>query len=321
MLTSTKRLKTLGKRLKTRKTLHKTSGDNNNLVDDTLNSDIGNHTIPISFTLPSAQQQQNAVHKLLTHPRTLLEVSQDPDTFAFVWSPQSTSANQHHFGGVIKFLQQRLYPMYQPPIRRRYEQSSRVQGLRVHRHLSHAINCVADGHCSCEGRKRPVTSTVMNKHTRSLLTTLERLRITAHRCEVPIVSQQWQVGTRIDLIGIKQDGRSVLVSIKTGYDRHFNRRHDKTANLQAPLHEWPDTPLSHHRAQLLAEYLICKHEYGIVFDECVILYAAKQAVGIHNTNNPDTTSDQTSVHIELLPNLARYGTLQMYQTIGNIKLV
>jgi hypothetical protein len=176
----------------------------------------------------------------------------------------------------------------------------------------------------------------MNKHSRALLAVLTRLRIKPYRCEVPIVSQLWQVGTRIDLIGVKHDGRSVLVSIKTGYDRHFNRRRDKSATLRTPLQEWPDTPLSHHRAQLLAEYLICKHEYGVVFDECLILYAAKRsgAPAVRNSDKADvnklrkkhkvapvdkTEASSESVHVEMLPNVARYGTLQIYHAIGALQ--
>lgn len=241
--------------------------------------------------------------RLMTYRPTL---TQDPSTYAFVWRENN---HERRCGGLLRFLQARLYPNYQPPERRRNERSSRSQGERIHRHLAHAVNCSADGQCSCQV-KRPVCTNVMNKHARSLLTQLETLKITPVRCEVPIVSPQWNVGTRIDLIGKHENGEWVLISIKTGYERHFNRRRTVGAQLCAPLSEWPDTPLSHHRAQLLAEYLICKHEYGVVFDQCLILYAAKSS-----RKRAGQTSDNNQVHVATIDNLSRLSTRIIFDAI------
>lgn len=50
--------------------------------------------------------------------------------------------------------------------------------------------------------------------------------------------------------------------------------------LEKPFNEWVDNPRSHHRLQLLVEYLICRHEYDVRFDEALIIYS-------RNTGEPE----------------------------------
>lgn len=255
----------------------------------------------------------------LTRLQNARQVIQDPTSFAFIW--RRAEGPERRYGGVLRYLQNRLYPDYKPPQKRRHERSSRALGERVHRHLAHVVNCAVDGECTCEV-KRSVTSQIINKHTRALLTKLHSLHIKPVRCELPIISERWNVGTRIDLVGVKNDGRSVLISIKTGYDRHFNRRRHKDSQLKAPLGDWADTPLSHHRAQLLAEYLICRHEYSVTFDECLIMYAAKQNVTVKRAGKKAASASadddaSNNIHVEMIPNMSRYTSADVYNALAN----
>lgn len=72
----------------------------------------------------------------------------------------------------------------------------------------------------------------------------------------------------------RKSGASVLISIKTGYEGVLDRAN--IGRLEKPFEDWVDNPRSHHRLQLLVEYLICRHEYGVRFDEALIIYSREE---------------------------------------------
>jgi hypothetical protein len=221
------------------------------------------------------------------------QVTQNQTTYAFEWT-SSVGKIKHCYGGMLKRLKPTFYPKYTSPKKRRNESSSKKQGELIHRHLAHVVNCVPDGICTCDTK---TNGKRINKHAAQILKKLESRKIVLKRAEPIVICPEGNFGTRLDLIGVAQEGtpfeRSVLISVKTGYKKHFKRKARAiTPNMEAPFDKWLDVPINHHRLQILMEYLIAYHEYETIFDECIIIYGCHK-----NENDP---------HIENLSNPSQY---------------
>lgn len=206
------------------------------------------------------RKQSSSLETLLSHPRNK-DYAFDQVSKTFVHVKKKT-----RWGGSLKRLCRKFYPDYQAPERAFNGSSSKELGKKIHRHVQHRVNC-KDKPCSCD-----VKTHRLNKRAAALLTMLDKQEdIELRRAEVPVVSERGQFGTLLDLVGVRRkSGATVLISIKTGYrGAHCDR--EVLARMAAPFEAWSDCPANHHRLQLLVEYLICRHEYGMQFDEALII--------------------------------------------------
>lgn len=190
-----------------------------------------------------------------------------------------TSANRRYRGS-LKLLKAAFYPSYTAPKVRRNEDSSKAKGTLIHRHIAHRVNCVRDKVCSCIGKK--TNTKRINKVALAIIEELEKNQgITLERAELPVLHNRLNFGTQIDLVGIRHKGttyeNSVLISVKTGYKKHFKRKPANGRKLKEPFDFLYDTPLSHHQVQVLVEYLLSYHEYNYKFDECLIIYGSSSS--------------------------------------------
>ena len=206
----------------------------------------------------------SSLETLMSHPRNK-DYTFDPTTKTFVNRRTKT-----RWGGSLKRLCRKFYPGYVAPERAFNGSSSKELGKKIHRHVQHQVNCKnTPQRCSCD-----VKTCRLNARARALLTMLDKQEdIELVRAEVPVVSEQGQFGTLLDLVGVRRkSGATVLISIKTGYrGAHCDRQ--VIARMEAPFDQWSDCPSNHHRLQLLVEYLICQHEYGMQFDEALLIYS------------------------------------------------
>jgi hypothetical protein len=98
--------------------------------------------------------------------------------------------------------------------------------------------------------------------TKQALSLLESLEITIEDAEIPIVSFEAGICTWIDQIGYRWKGtpsqRSVMIEIKTGYSGATDLTKDSI------------------RYQICAEAVVLKKEYGIRFDDYLVLYLGQK---------------------------------------------
>lgn len=233
-----------------------------------------------AYTSGRTIKGSQTIATFLAHP-WMKKCSQNATTHAFEWrsNPDSETAVKRSYGGMLKRLRATFYPRYTTPKKRRNESSSKKQGELIHRHLSHMVNCVSDSRCTCD---KKTSAKRINKHARQILDKLASLKISLKRAESIMICPEGDFGTRVDLIGVAQEGtpfeRSVLISVKTGYKTHFKRKARAISpNMEAPLEQWKDVPVNHHRLQLLMEYLVARHEYDTIFDECLIIYGCHKS--------------------------------------------
>lgn len=239
--------------------------------------------------------------KLLEHPRTK-SIRHGPETsFAFEFTEQddkTTDAQKQHlvkkrYPGLSKLLKKRFYPHYQPPKMRRNEASSKKLGTLIHRHIMHIVHCIPQKQCVCD-----VKTSVkrINKHAKNILEFFTKQGIKLKEAEIPIVSKRGKFGTRIDLVGIRNENTQyeelTLISIKTGYKKHFSRKLPSGRTMEKPFEMMDDIPLNHHKLQVMTEFMVCHHEYGVTFDEALIVYGAK-------AKNKDDNKSEELVHIIL----------------------
>lgn len=177
-------------------------------------------------------------------------------------------------GGITYTIKRRFYPDYQPPTGRSPRQfaSSISLGERVHRQIHHIYTCDALGKCNCEKRtssKRP------NRLVRVAQSFLSGFDIKPVATEVSIASIRAQKCTKLDMIGERwsesENKMSVVISWKTGYCSDYNKNRDGLM-LQPPLEKYESTPQHHNQIQSIIEYKIIEREYGIKFDEYIIVY-------------------------------------------------
>jgi hypothetical protein len=219
-------------------------------------------------------QARNAVQELLTHPLTK-EIELGEHTFT--WKQPGQEPKQMF--GVTKPLAKKFYPDYDAPCSSSYSTASgKETGTRVHRQIFHMVECVKrrSGACICKGTRTHQSR--LHRWTKQALDEFKRLDITPEAAEIPILSKTAEHCTAIDVIGTRYKGtpreKTVHLSMKTGYKVGYDDNKTKK-KMHVPLNETISAPKYHNMLQILIEKMILEVEYGIVFDEHIIVYLGK----------------------------------------------
>jgi hypothetical protein len=156
--------------------------------------------------------------------------------------------------------------------------STKMTGLRIHRHVFHQVECMRSGDCTCI----PRTPNTANPQASRLLQVVKDKGWIPVRAELGIVSHTIGVATRVDLVCFDPDPqveRFVLVSWKTGYKNIVTQMTGPSSSngpnesmMKAPLDTVPDNERSRNQLQLLCEYLILTKEYSLDLAQALIVY-------------------------------------------------
>ena len=146
--------------------------------------------------------------------------------------------------------------------------STVLQGVRVHMHVCHIVECLQFGSvCTCRARfKHPAKAT---KGARAIMHALQVMGLYPIASEVMLLAPKWNLATRADLVCVNGEGEYVLVSLKTG-----DGATQKTGRFfRAPrgMDTIADTQRARHQLQLLAEYVLLSNA-GISVTRALILY-------------------------------------------------
>jgi hypothetical protein len=173
------------------------------------------------------------------------------------------------YNGILKRLAERYYSDYSL-VERKRGGSSIEQGIRIHRQLYHTIHCAKICECDCEIKTIKLSQMTLNAQQK-----FKEIDFTPEDAEVPVLCSQWNLATKLDIVGYLWKGTnrqaSCIVSIKTGYNiGRTQNRHRQT--LEEPLNHIPSTPQNHHQLQGLAELCIVRKCYGLPIKYYKIIY-------------------------------------------------
>lgn len=194
-------------------------------------------------------------------------------------------------GGIIPFIRSKFYPYYEHYAGWTPKEfaSSLSLGERVHRHIHHIYTCDVTGKCDCEKKTNIKKINGLARIAQRFLCDFE---ITPRGTEIPIVSLKAGKCTKIDMIGERWSGKenkiSVLISWKTGYCSDYDKN-KKGTMMRQPLEDYISTPQHHNHIQSIIEYKIVEEEYGIKFDQYIIVYLGHKG---KNTYDNEYLKDQ-----------------------------
>ncbi len=214
----------------------------------------------------SSAPRTDACTRLLRHPMTKKCIMSSDGPVKWFGIDQKIKSYQ----GVTNSLREAMYPLFVQDKRFYYGSSSSALGDKIHSQIYHVVECKES--CTC-----PKKFKVLHEWTKKAFECLISEKISPEACEVPIVSERAMKATRVDMIATRNKGhptneRSVLVSVKTRHRGLMYDLEDPTTMLEAPFEDVYSNPKNHDQLQLCCEASILKHEYGIVFDEFVVLY-------------------------------------------------
>lgn len=213
----------------------------------------------------------NPVNMLLDHPLTSM-ITNDQETSIFVLC--GSDGKTENFQGITRSIKECFFPDYEFPVHRRGKSSKKI-GEKVHRQICHQVECIERrlGECVCIGG--PPNYRKVHPWAQQAFDCMRQMNIEPMACEIPILSQRAQRCTRIDAIGIRRLGEpsqsTVHISFKTGYDVSYDVN-SLGQKMKSPLNNIISSPKNHNKLQLLIEKMILKVEYGIEFDEHIIMY-------------------------------------------------
>lgn len=173
-------------------------------------------------------------------------------------------------GGLTRRMRSRFFPHYKGIEKHRTGRSGRQNGTRVHRQIYHMIECVRrkDGKCDCKIKTNPKR---LNALTRQAMSKMKELGIEPVASEVNILCRKAGIGTSLDVIGVRWSKRSAIVSIKTGYICGHDR--DLTGqSMLKPLDAISCSEQNQNCLQGMLESVILEKEYGMPFDDYIIIY-------------------------------------------------
>lgn len=223
---------------------------------------------------------QLACRELARHPRTEA-CSSDPEG-PVRWKGRG-------YRGITRPLRSLFYPDYVGVVKHRHGRSSVDVGTRVHRHIYHKVECL--GKCDCKKRHKPAClkrckcskrPRGTHPYAKQAFAKLRELEMVPVACEVPIVSPGSNVATRLDMICVRFSGpraRSAIVSVKTGYPAGSYDANPLGQRLASPFGSVLSTPKNHNQLQGTCELAILERDYGIRFDDYVLLYLGHDEKG------------------------------------------
>jgi hypothetical protein len=177
--------------------------------------------------------------------------------------------------GLTRKLKRIFHPQSKINKKKNNSGSSIQNGNRIHRLLYHEYHCTKSEYCDC-GIAQPNRNNSFVKNAKKII---ESENITIIECEIPIVSENAQTATALDMIGYSNKGKanekSVIISIKTGYEIGYEKD-SKGWMMQGPFKDIKSNSKQHNQLQGFAEYNILKKDYGLTFDEYIILYLARE---------------------------------------------
>lgn len=154
--------------------------------------------------------------------------------------------------------------------------SSRNLGNLIHRHIYHQIECIAENKkCTCKRR----TPDKPNALAAQMLHSVLSKGYTPVHSEMPIVSHELNIATRIDLLCINHTSPNdfVLISWKTGNAAIQDKR-ESGPRFGFPFKDIVDNQYNRHQMQLLFEYLILAYDYQIHVVDAFIVYGGNDVV-------------------------------------------
>ncbi len=144
--------------------------------------------------------------------------------------------------------------------------STREVGKRIHRHVYHLVECIKFRRaCTCGSRF--LSERTASKAAREVLRVVKAMGLVMVASEVAMVSKEWNLATRADLVCCDVYGRVVLVSLKTG--ACSMRETERT--FRGGLAHVRDTQQMRHHAQLAAE-LIMMETAGVDVHKAYVVY-------------------------------------------------
>lgn len=172
--------------------------------------------------------------------------------------------------GLTRRMKKTFFPHYEGVRRHRSSRSGRDTGTRVHRQLYHVIDCIGrkKGVCDCTIK---TNLNRLHKYTKQALAKMKELGIEPKASEVHILCKRAGVGTSLDIIGTRWGKRSVIISIKTGYACGYDKNLDGQM-MKSPLRDIECTLKQQNQLQGMLEITDVQIEYGLEFDDYVILY-------------------------------------------------
>jgi hypothetical protein len=213
-------------------------------------------------------QLDTTCDQLMLHPITglLLKDNSSPDG--------PITCDGITYPGLISTIHKKFYPSYER-VERHQGTSSIDTGIRVHRQLYHSIECTSKKQCNCQVK---TSMKRLNAMTLNAIRKFDELHFTPMAAEVPILCKQWNVGTRLDVVGYLWKGTprqtSCIISIKTGYSSGRNR--SKGDHLSKPLDRVKSNEQNHNQLQSLCEHCILRFEYDLIFKRYFIIYLHKE---------------------------------------------
>ena len=179
------------------------------------------------------------------------------------------------YHGLTKYVHGKFVPRV--PINfqwsRRSTSSKRI-GTRVHRELKEWFNLgFIKLKCLGEGSWQRV-----HRFTKKALVYLHDKDLRILSSEIPLHSPKKRIIGWIDAIGLRMvDGeiRTVLIDWKTG----FENQDDEFGKLNYPFRDIGATNRGKYTIQMATMFMICKREYGIVFDEILLIQISDDFCG------------------------------------------
>lgn len=176
-------------------------------------------------------------------------------------------------GGLGRALQERVYSAGPGFV---YDDgpSTVTQGLRVHMHVYHIVECLTFlSVCKCRARfKRPSQAT---KGARAVMERLKLLGLSPVASELLLLAPAWNVATRADLVCVNSVGEFVLVSLKTGAGS--TKTSGRMLRGPAGMNVVADTQRARHQVQLLAEHVMLI-EAGVNVVQAQIMYVKTDGI-------------------------------------------
>ena len=146
--------------------------------------------------------------------------------------------------------------------------SSIAQGLRVHAHVFHLVECVKRGACTCSPKPRKT-----NAFATAILAKLRSEHFLPLFSEVPVVVGS--LGTRVDIVAARPAfGTEVLIEVKTG---NMSDEWNGYSRFREPLNHVPYTRVNHAWVQILATRAMCRNAYGVDPDDIYLVIAARDS--------------------------------------------
>lgn len=150
------------------------------------------------------------------------------------------------------------------PVSKCGSSSSIREGLLVHRHVHHMVECKKNA-CKCD-----VKTKGRNGSAEMVMRWLTQTGWKPFMSERGVYCEDLTLATQFDLLCITSTQDLVLVSLKTGYPNVASEARRFT--LQSPLDDLHDTQMVRHQLQVILEREMLWRAYGLRIEKVGVLY-------------------------------------------------